>query len=134
MGGVGPLEREAVEVLWEARRPLTVRDVRVLLNRRRSDALAYTTVMTILSRLVDKGVLRREQVGRGYQYEPVAKDAAGVAVKSVLRDFGEAALAHFVEETQSDPKLRRRLRALMDGHGHLQSPRGIPSRSSARPG
>lgn len=114
IGGIGPLEREAVDVLWKAQRPLAVRDVRVLLNRRRSDALAYTTVMTILSRLVDKGVLRRERVGRGYHYEPVAEDAAGVAVKSVLRDFGEAALAHFVEESQSDPKLRRRLQALME--------------------
>jgi predicted transcriptional regulator len=70
--------------------------------------------MTVLSRLVDKGILHRTHVGRGYHYEPVAKDAAGVAVKSVMRDFGEAALAHFVEETQSDPKLRRRLQALME--------------------
>ncbi len=114
IGGVGPLEQEAVEVLWEAQRPLAVRDVRVLLNRQRADALAYTTVMTILSRLVDKGVLRRERVGRGYLYEPVAGDAAGVAVKAVLRNFGEAARAHFVEETRSDPTLRRRLQALVE--------------------
>ena len=100
-------------VLWRAKEPLSVREVLDRLNASRKPPLAYTTAMTVLARLAEKGVLRREQVGRGFRYEPVAQDAAGVAVKGVLRDFGDAALAHFVEEAQADPKLRRRLQALL---------------------
>jgi hypothetical protein len=41
-------------------------------------------------------------------------DEAGIAVREVLRGYGDAALAHFVEEARADPQLLRRLRRLMD--------------------
>ena len=41
--------------------------------------LAYTTVMTILARLYEKGVIERERVGRAYAYRPVVAEAAVVA-------------------------------------------------------
>jgi predicted transcriptional regulator len=99
--------------LWEAGGPLTVRDLVERLNRRRQEPLAYTTVMTVMSRLAEKQVLRRERAGRGYVYEAAAGDAAAIAVRGVLRDFGDAALAHFVEEARRDPGLLRRLERLM---------------------
>jgi len=99
-------------VLWSAGEPLPVRAVLDRLNEGRRSPLAYTTVMTVLTRLADKAVLVRRQVGRRYLYEPVADDPAGLAVREVLRDFGELAVARFVDEAQADPALRRRLRAL----------------------
>lgn len=90
-----------------------VREVLESLNGDREAHLAYTTVMTVMSRLADKGILRRERVGRGFHYEPVARDAAEIAVRNVVRDFGDAALAHFVDEARADPKLMRRLKRLM---------------------
>ncbi len=112
--GLGPLETEVMELVWEAAKPLTVRDVVELLNARRSPQLAYTTVMTVMNRLVGKDVLRRTRQGRGYAYEATASDPAAIAVRNVMRDFGDAAMAHFVEEAKGDPRVLRRLQRLLD--------------------
>lgn len=112
---LGPLEREVMEIVWDLGEPCSVREVLVRLNGRRDDDLAYTTVMTTMSRLADKGLLQREQQGRSYLYEPSVDGPAGVAVRTVIRRFGDAALAEFVEEAEADPQLRARLRRLMDG-------------------
>ena len=102
-----------MQVLWRARKSRTPREVLDELNSRRKPALAYTTVMTVMSRLAEKGVLKRSVAKRGYAYEPLVDDAAGIAVQGVMRDFGEAAVAHFVAEARADPKLRKRLERLM---------------------
>ena len=114
-GGIlGPLEGELMEILWRAKRPMTVRAVLEEANRRRARPLAYTTVMTVMTRLAEKGVLARRREGRSYAYDPTAADAAAIAVRQVVRDFGDSAVAHFVEETRTDPGLRERLRRLLD--------------------
>ena len=46
-------------------------------------------------------------------YEATATDAAGIAVRGVIRDYGDAAVAHFVDEARADPGVLRRLRALL---------------------
>lgn len=102
-----------MHVLWAARRPLGVRAVLDRLNEDRSPALAYTTVMTVMGRLAEKGILRRELDGRGYAYEAAVPDAAAIAVRNVVRDFGDAAVAHLVDEARADPALRRRLERLL---------------------
>jgi hypothetical protein len=51
--------------------------------------------------------------GRGYVYEPAVADAAAIAVRNVVRDFGDAAVAQFVDEARADPALRRRLERLL---------------------
>jgi predicted transcriptional regulator len=112
-GYLGPLETEVMEVLWAAREPLTVRAVLEQLNRRRRPPLAYTTVMTVMARLAEKEILRRERVGRGYAYEAAVPDEAAIAVRELVRDYGEAAVAQFVDEARTDPKLLRRLRRLV---------------------
>jgi predicted transcriptional regulator len=109
----GPLESEVMDVVWQAGRPVAVREVIDDLNGSRSEPLAYTTVMTVMSRLADKNVLSRRKEGRGYAYEANAPDAAGIAVKDVLRSYGDVAVAHFVDEARADPSLLRRLRRLL---------------------
>jgi predicted transcriptional regulator len=84
------------------------------LNEGRREPLAYTTVMTVMSRLAEKQALTRRKAGRGYLYEASAADSAGLAVKDVLRDHGDAAIAHFVEEVRGDPAAIRRLRRLLE--------------------
>lgn len=64
----GELESLVMDVLWDSADPLTPAGVRDRLQPSR--ALAYTTVMTILVRLVDKGLAEREPVGRAYAYRP----------------------------------------------------------------
>jgi len=62
----GELEAMVMEVLWDSAEPLTPGDVRERLAERR--ALAYTTVMTVLVRLCDKGMAERGPAGRAYAY------------------------------------------------------------------
>jgi predicted transcriptional regulator len=113
-GSLGPLEAEVMRALWRSPVPLTVRQLLDRLNEGRPHPLAYTTVMTVMNRLTEKGALRRERRGRGYAYEPTAEDAAGLAVQSVVREFGDAALAQFVGQARADPKLLRRLERLLE--------------------
>jgi len=101
-------------VLWRAGTPLPVREVAAELNAGREVALAYTTVMTVMSRLAGKGILARSRSGRRFVYAPVAADTAEIAVRGVLAEFGDAALARFVERAELDPRLRERLRRLME--------------------
>lgn len=111
--GLGPLESEVMRRIWDAREPTNVREVLERLNKRRKQPLAYTTVMTVMTRLVDKGALRRHRAGRGYVYEATSDGPAALAVRGVLRDFGDAAMAQFLEEARSDPQLRERLQRLL---------------------
>jgi predicted transcriptional regulator len=101
-------------VLWRAHAPLPVRAVAARLNAARDAPLAYTTVMTVMSRLAGKGILARSRSGRRFLYSPVAGDTAEIAVRGVLAEFGDAALARFVERAELDPQLRERLRRLME--------------------
>jgi predicted transcriptional regulator len=110
---LGGLERSVMHTVWAARGPVTVRAVLEELNRRRRAPLAYTTVMTVMARLADKEILARRPAGRGYEYEAMVPDEAAIAVRDLMRDFGEAAVSHFVEEARADPRMRRRLTRLL---------------------
>jgi predicted transcriptional regulator len=102
-----------MDAVWAASGPVSVREVLLALNERRGEPLAYTTVMTVMNRLAAKGVLSRRGERRSYVYEATATDAAGIAVRDVIRTYGDAAVAHFVDEARADPEALRRLRALL---------------------
>ncbi len=112
---LGRLGAEVMDVLWAAGEPVTVRRVLDRLNQGRREPLAYTTVMTVLTRLAERGAATRTAAGRGYLYEPAVADAAELAVRNVVREHGEAAVAHFVDQARADPRLLRRLEQLLDG-------------------
>lgn len=113
-GGLAPLESEVMGVVWDASAPVSVRHVLEALNERRREPLAYTTVMTVMSRLTGKGVLVRDGGRRSYVYEATASDPAGIAVREVIRTHGNAAIAHFVDEVRADAGAMRRLRKLLE--------------------
>lgn len=92
----GGLEAEALAALWAARGPLTPREVQENLG----GDLAYTTVMTALTRLHEKGAVSRERSGRAYAYTPVLDQAgiAAVRMRELLEAGGDhaAVFARFV--------------------------------------
>ncbi|MCW2536986.1 MAG: transcriptional repressor, CopY family [Modestobacter sp.] len=98
----GALEQEVLGCLAASGRPLTVAEVLAELG----DGLAYTTVMTALSRLHAKGALTREPAGRAFAYslpaDPAAMGASVTARRmSRLLDSGEdraGVLARFVAD------------------------------------
>lgn len=61
-----PGELEVLKVLWE-QGPSTVREVLEVLNRQRKRA--YTSVMTLMNVMTDKGLVQRQQQGKAYVYE-----------------------------------------------------------------
>lgn len=92
----GALEAEVLAALWAADGPLTPAEVLADIDTE----LAYTTVMTALSRLLEKRVVSRRRAGRAYAYTPVL-DRPGIAAARMreLLDTGEdrrAVMARFV--------------------------------------
>lgn len=106
----GELEAAVLAVLQAADAPLTPAQVRERLSGR----LAYTTVVTILSRLHSKGVLYRLRSGRAYRYAPVA-DEPGLAARRMRRVLDaesdrETVLARFVSGlSPADERLLRHM-------------------------
>ena len=102
----GALEREVLACLAAAGRPLSPGEVRAELG----DDLAYTTVMTTLSRLHAKGALSRQRAGRGYAYGlPGGPDAAQASMTAhrmlQLLDGGEdraGVLSRFVADLRPE--------------------------------
>ncbi|NJP53754.1 BlaI/MecI/CopY family transcriptional regulator [Streptomyces sp. SBST2-5] len=74
---LGELEDAVMTRVWKWNRPVTVREVLEDLQKERS--IAYTTVMTVLDNLHQKGWVRREAEGRAYRYEAVSTRAAYAA-------------------------------------------------------
>ncbi len=120
----GALEREVLACLAAAGRPLTANDVLSDLD----GDLAYTTVMTTLTRLHAKGVLNRELNGRAYAYS-VNGDRADVTMLGTahrmrrLLEAGEdhaGVLARFVTDLSPEDE---QLLADLIGNGPRQGRR-----------
>lgn len=115
---LGPLAAAIVRQVT-ARGEASVADVVDGLRGTQPRDHAYTTVMTVMGRLHEKGVLERDRRGRQYIYRASAPEAelvdrlSGLAVDRVVERYGTAALRHFVVRLADlDPETRRRLAAL----------------------
>ncbi|MGB9722743.1 MAG: BlaI/MecI/CopY family transcriptional regulator [Chloroflexia bacterium] len=97
---LGPLEAEVMWLVWQQGQA-TVRQVHRLLSRKRE--LAYTTVMTTMARLAEKGFLRRTRRGMAYLYRPTMtrEEFDRWVVRSVLsgllETFGRETVEYLVE-------------------------------------
>ena len=112
--GIGPLEIEVLEVLWESGGWRTPGEVHLVINARRE--IAYTTAMTALSNLWKKGLLERRKDGRAYAYHPVQsrEERAATQMSNALHAVSDrpTALANFLDDLDSDElsQLRRMLK------------------------
>ncbi len=128
VASLGALERRVISVLWEDARPeLTGRDVADVLPE-----YAYTTIVTVLDRLVRKGLVRRTKQGRTNRFAAtgtMAEHAAGAMHDAlVMTREPEVALARFVELLTSDQaSLVQHAIAALDE----QAPSARPSRLRA---
>ncbi|MER7273989.1 BlaI/MecI/CopY family transcriptional regulator [Dactylosporangium sp. NPDC000244] len=109
----GSLESDVMTVLWAAAGPLSPAQVQQALGR----DLAYNTVQTILTRLQEKGLVRRRVSlagGRGYEYFPAEDQASAAArrMRAVLDGPGDrhAVLRQFTAGLEpADAELLRAL-------------------------
>lgn len=109
---LGTLESEVLEVLWAADAPLTPAEVLERLDGR----LAYTTVMTVLTRLWQKGLVDRDKVGRAFAYRASISEAGFIAdrMHSALASSGDrtGTMSRFVDSL--DSRQREQLRQLLE--------------------
>ncbi|MFF9143716.1 BlaI/MecI/CopY family transcriptional regulator [Streptomyces sp. NPDC055051] len=110
--GQGELETQVLAAVRAAGRPVTAGAVREGLG----GGLAYTTVITILTRLHAKGAVARERAGRSFEWTAVADEAglAALRMRRLLDGEGdrEAVLTRFVTTLPaSDEQLLRELLA-----------------------
>jgi predicted transcriptional regulator len=113
MRKLGDLEALVMEQLWAASEPQSVRQVLGALPDGRNRA--YTTVMTVLDNLFQKGFVQRERAGRAYAYTAAQSRAEYTAevMEEALSRGGDrgAALMHFVD--QLAPEEAAQLRTLL---------------------
>lgn len=114
---LGELEEAIMEVVWE-RPSVTVRDVVEALRPRQ---VAYTTVMTVMTRLTSQHILRRTPGEHGafrYHAQRCRDDfythASRMAIDDLVKRYGAVAMAQFIDRLDKVPphqlaKLRRRL-------------------------
>src|SRR3954471_24568903 len=95
------LESEVMENVWSRDADVAVRDVMEALNKRTKKPRAYTTYMTILGRLHEKGLVTRRREGKTdlsrpvYTREEYADLRAQAGVDSLVERYGDAAFSHF---------------------------------------
>jgi BlaI family penicillinase repressor len=109
-------ELEIMKVIWESP-SATVRDVYEALRERRK--VAYTTVMTMMKILEQKGYLTRKQVDRAYVYRPA--QPKNRVIRAMVRDFvnrvfngsAEPLLVHLIEDRRLAPDEIEEIRRLI---------------------
>ena len=118
------LELEILKILWQ-RGPSTVRQVRDTLAEERD--LAYTSVMTIMTIMADKGYVRRRKAKGSYVYRPVLEQHSAAramlsdVVNRVFDGSAAAAAVHLLESAQIDQSELEELQRLLERKGETKS-------------
>lgn len=100
---LGELEADILQAVWELDRP-TVKEVTAALG---PDA-HVKTIMTVMNRMVEKGLLKRSRAGRRFVYaatfdrESFSRQIADQVLSGLLADFGRPTLAHFIQEATDE--------------------------------
>jgi len=112
------LEQQVMEEVWRLGETAG-RPVLDSLNARSDRVRAYTTIMTILNRLHEKGLLSRRREGKGDIYvatltrEEYADARAAAQVGALVDEWGELAFVHFAKQMATlDPRRRQQLARL----------------------
>ena len=118
---LGPLGAAIMRIAYELDE-FTVATMLPRLREAQGRESAYTTVLTVLSRLYVRGLLERRKVGRQYLYRASADESTTIerlsqrAVNEVLDKYGSAAMRQFAARLADlDPELSARLVDLAEG-------------------
>jgi predicted transcriptional regulator len=114
---LGDLEEKIMKVIWASKEPLKPAEVQAGLKNK----YAYTTIMTIMSRLVEKKILKRSQKGNTYYYQPVkgkasfAKPKLRLLFKNLFNSYGEIAISQFIDTLEDiDPEELKKLQKYIE--------------------
>jgi len=119
----GPLEAKIMDILWDAGEK-TIKDVQQVLDQEK--LTNFNTVMTVMNRLVEKGVLQKRIEGRSSLYQPVQSRDEFLNRQSknmtneLIDEFGTVVISHMlnaIEEADDDlvAKLEQKIKELKKG-------------------
>ena len=103
---LGDLEQEVLSIIWDSRKPTSVREVLKIIK----GDYAYTTIMTVMSRMEKKGILKRIQKGKSFLYfstqnkSEYANKHLGSIYHSLVDTYGELAISQFIDSVKVDEK------------------------------
>lgn len=96
----GPLEAKIMEILWDGSE-MVIKDVQQKLEREKK--VSFNTVMTVMNRLVDKGIITKRTEGRVSLYKPVLSKSDFLESQSkeltheLIEEFGSVAVSHMLD-------------------------------------
>ena len=107
---LGPLEHKIMRIVWKQEKATVYSVIDDFTGEKKP---AYTTVMTVMSRLAEKRILNREKNGKVYFYTPAQSREGFInssiknTISSFIEKFGEEAIAAFVSEASSLSKTNK---------------------------
>ena len=118
---LGELEKQIMEAIWGSG-AVAIRDVWAALSRERD--ISFNAVMTVMNRLVEKGLLAREGQKGGYVYSAVYDRSEFLGhvservAQGLVEDFGEFAVPQFLKALETaSPDLLAKLREALGEEG-----------------
>lgn len=127
---LGPLEAQIMVIVWQIERA-TAADVHhelQLARQAENRNIAYTTVMTTMSRLYEKNILKRRKVGMSFLYTPVLDQPAFIqhivknVIDSLVNDYSDPVFHYFVEYVAQDEDRQRQLRRALGSDNVVPAP------------
>jgi predicted transcriptional regulator len=117
-----PAELEILKVLWEWGGPATVREVLEVVNREHEPPRAYTSVMSLMNVMTEKGLLRRVPQGRAFVYEPVSprdqtlRSLLGETLERAYSGSASLLVAHLLDQSAPSADELDLIRSILDGY------------------
>ena len=119
----GPLEAKIMDILWNDVE-MTIKDVQQVLDKEKMTN--FNTVMTVMNRLVDKGILQKRAEGRSSLFKPVQSRVEFLSEQSkemtteLMDEFGNVVVSHMLdalEDVDDDlvAKLEQKIKELKKG-------------------
>ncbi|GAA4855892.1 BlaI/MecI/CopY family transcriptional regulator [Paenibacillus vulneris] len=109
----GTLEAKIMEILWEGPEK-AIKEVQQRLEQEK--AVNFNTVMTVMNRLVEKGILQKRMEGRSFLYRPVLTKEQFIDTQSkeltheLIEEFGPLVVNHMLDALdEADPVLMEKL-------------------------
>ncbi len=119
----GPLEAKIMDILWNDVE-MTIKDVQQVLDQEK--LTNFNTVMTVMNRLVEKGILQKRVEGRSSLYKPILSRTEFLHTQSkemtneLMDEFGNVVVSHMLdalEDVDEDlvAKLEQKIQELKKG-------------------
>ncbi|MHC5539926.1 BlaI/MecI/CopY family transcriptional regulator [Singulisphaera rosea] len=117
-----PAELEILKALWERTGPASVREIFEEMNRLHDPPRAYTSVMSLMNVMTDKGLLRRSPRGRAFVYEPALprdqtlRSMLGETLERAYSGSASLLVAHLLDQSLPSAQELDQIRSLLDAY------------------